>query len=463
MTLIDDPALFLLTSAAAGAVGAAFGALPYRRKAARAQAEKVDLETQLGVAGQSLRNAADMAEQREREEDHLARVRLPSLIQSLWEGGGEEGAEPVGMQFSPFADSALGQAHESVLQQVRDLIDAASERSEAGARAAVRAVAQALQNLSQEQVEAVEKILERHHGSAVFADLIPVDHAAAQIGRKAEIILALVGDWPGVQRDNCPLLEAVRGGVSRIKDYTRVQIADAPPYNVTSGEVEPLVLIVAELLDNAARFSAPGTPVNVRFVDAHNGVTIEIDDAGIGMSPETLERARYVLTGRDQVRLTELDSSPPLGHLAVGTLAARYGIRVTVRDSPYGGVSAVVFVPRTLLTAPRAAELPDPASFRPMRDSRAETPAPVLPRRNAGAAPAEPAVPVTDRPAGAAHGYDIAPDGLPVRVRRSSGGHGPAAPAASRPPTDGALSAAAFVAGSRPPASQSTDDEENVL
>lgn len=463
MTLIHDPALWVLTSAVACAAGAVCAAAPYRRRAARDKAENAGLEAQLRSAGEALRHAATLAEAREREESHLAQVRLPSVVRALWEDGGQDGARPAGMLHPHFEDSPFGQAHASVLHQVEELIASASQRSEAAARTAVRAVAQSLQNLAQEQLQEVDAILKRHHGSQMLADLMPVDHAAAQLARKTEVVLALVGEWPGVQQDNQPLLEAVRGGVSRIKDYTRVQIAAAPPYYVTSSEAEPLILIVAELLDNAARFSAPVTRVSVRFVDAHNGVTIEIDDAGIGMTPEALERAGHLLAGRDPVRLTELPNAAQLGHLAVGALAARYGIRVTVRESHYGGVSAIVFVPRALLTSPPAEEQPGAAQPTVSYEVLGTAAVPPLPTRARGAADGlVPPGPLPEESPDGAHGYSVAPDGLPVRARKTTSLPHPAAPPASQPPTDGGLSAAAFVAGSLPQ-NHHTDDEESAL
>lgn len=43
--------------------------------------------------------------------------------------------------------------------------------------------------------------------------------------------------------------------------------------------------------------------------------------------------------------------SEQLGLFVVSQLAARHGIKVTLNRSPFGGTTAVVFIPQTVLTA----------------------------------------------------------------------------------------------------------------
>ncbi|WP_181803679.1 ATP-binding protein [Streptomyces shenzhenensis] len=125
-------------------------------------------------------------------------------------------------------------------------------------------------------------------------------------------------------------------------------------HHVAGRYVEPVVLAMAELLDNAARHSAPTTPVEVSFLETHHGVSVQIHDAGPGMRPEAREEAARRLSGKHPVRLTELRTPPSFGHLGVGALAARYGFRVSVDEehSVHGGVRAVLYLPRELLAAP---------------------------------------------------------------------------------------------------------------
>ncbi|WP_108955639.1 ATP-binding protein [Streptomyces fragilis] len=211
--------------------------------------------------------------------------------------------------------------------------------------------------------------------------------------------------WQEPQR----LLGVVRGGIGRIKDFHRVEIRQLPELGVDGGLVDHLTLIFAHLLDNAARYSPPSEPVIVSGKEVPNGVGIEIQDAGKGLSEEKKREAERSLAGvAAGSGLGGLSEDAHLGLRVVGALARRYGIRVTFADSPWLGTSVVV-VPHKY--------------FSPL----AAAPAAPAPERSPGL----PAVPPQS---GAGHDTDDAgttgestPGGLPRRrsIRRS-------APAAQR-------------------------------
>lgn len=60
---------------------------------------------------------------------------------------------------------------------------------------------------------------------------------------------------------------------------------------VVGAAAEALIHAVAELLDNATRYSPPSTQVFVTLMPVHNGVVIEIDDGGVGMPEHAIEKA----------------------------------------------------------------------------------------------------------------------------------------------------------------------------
>ncbi|MBN3932963.1 sensor histidine kinase [Streptomyces verrucosisporus] len=159
----------------------------------------------------------------------------------------------------------------------------------------------------------------------------------------------------------------VRGAVSRIRDYQRVRITGEPLLLVSSQAVEAVILALAELLDNAARHSSPSTHVQVAFTTGHNGVTIVIEDAGIGLTPEERARVTARLSGQAPVLLTQMPNPPRFGISVTGVLAARYGFRVSAdQESVYGGVRAVVYLPNDRLATPAARQTqPSPPSAAP--------------------------------------------------------------------------------------------------
>ncbi|MEW2467947.1 ATP-binding protein [Streptomyces sp. NPDC046994] len=425
-----------LLAVSGGVVGAGALRLLFRKKVGEYRGHITGLEAEVRAVRQQL------AKQDE-EAMHLARVRLPALIYALQHGGNL--ASVSGPLHPQLIETNTGRAHEAVLQQVNDLTSATAEQAEQAARSAVRAVTSSMQALVNELQAANTHLLDREHDATLLALVQPIDHAASQLARRLQILGVLVGMWPGRQRDDASLLDAVRGGVSRIRDFSRVRVPHESPYYVAGRYVEPLVLAVAELLDNAARHSAPTTPVEVSFLQAHNGVSIAIHDAGPGLRPEAREEAARRLSGQHPVRLTELRHPPSFGHLGVGALADRYGFRAMVDEehSVHGGVRATLFVPSALLASPPAA-----ASSAPLPAEHTASSAPL---------PAEHTAPVPEAPAWAPHPQEYPAqqqypveekDGLslPVRRRRFSA-HEPrhSRPATETPSPDSGTALAAFI------------------
>ncbi|WEH37876.1 ATP-binding protein (plasmid) [Streptomyces sp. AM 4-1-1] len=426
-TLIQNIVLLAVPTGAAAGAGAV--AVHYRRRAAE----------RLGVIRQlegRVRDGEQRVSARDEEARNLAAQRLPALIVALSRGDGGRHRD-AGLLHPQLADTETGAAYHAVLDQVAVLANEAAERAEGAARAAVEAVVRSMQSLINEQQVAVTALQDLQSDEKTLAITIPIDHASSQLARRAQIVGILTGMWPGRQRADTPLLETIRGGVSRIRDYPRVEITGEPTAYVAGRVVEPVVLAAAELLNNAAQHSHPGTKVYVWYLEGHNGISIVIEDAGIGMAPEERERAARLLSGQNPVRITELRTPPRFGFQAIGLLAARYGFTVSVeQQSVHGGVRAVLHLPRALLvTAPTHAPAPEPA---------------------AGYVP--------DASAPGGHPYPVAvEDGLPMRRGRRGSGLPAAAPATSVPRPGAGRGLAAFVRGTssaRPNSTNSTDQEQ---
>ncbi|CAM5707850.1 MULTISPECIES: ATP-binding protein [Streptomyces] len=355
------------------------------------------------TAGVRRRNATleDSLRSRDEEVQHLVDVRLPSIADVLSQPG------PLpGLRDEKLAGTAFAQSLHAVMEQFTRAVDKAQTRADASAKAALKASMRAVQGLANEQQVSISEMQERHDNPDVLRDLLEIDHANAQFGRRAQAIAVLCGSWPGRQRLASSLTDVVRGSKSRIRDYQRVQVHALIDVAVVSRAVEPVVLAVAELLDNAARHSQPNTSVEVGLQPVHNGACIVIDDAGVGMDGLEVQRAAALLSGQRAVDVSRLGDPPQFGFAVVGLLAARYGFSVSVDTrSPYGGVRAVLFLPSELLThidpdrrpgtAAQDPEGAEPLHTLPSRRTRAPRRA-----RQAQAAPAEAqAIPQAQPPA----------------------------------------------------------------
>ncbi|MFC9325005.1 ATP-binding protein [Kitasatospora sp. NPDC057015] len=251
----------------------------------------------------------------------------------------------------------------SVLEQFAGAAALARDRADQSAKTALKGAVRSLQGLANEQQLSISDMQDRHDDPDVLRDLLEIDHANSQFGRRAQAIAVLCGSWPGRQRHVSALSDVVRGAKSRIRDYRRVELRTQLELAVVSRAVEPVVLAVAELLDNAARHSQPNTTVEVNLQPAHNGACVVIDDAGVGMDQREVRRAGQLLSGQRTVDVTRLGDPPQFGFAVIGVLAARYGFSVSVDTrSPYGGVRAVLFLPSALLTQPEQETEPEPAA-----------------------------------------------------------------------------------------------------
>lgn len=354
---------------------------------------------------------------REKELRHLADVRLPELMESL--------TNPGVRVAGPLHDldreaPAYGQAVQTVVDLFAGSAARVQERADRSAKSTLRAMMRAVQSLANEQQLAISHMQERHDDPDVLEGLLRIDHMNAQLGRRAQATAVLCGSWPGQQRSASTLTDVVRGATSRIRDYLRVNLEGTLNSAVTSRAVEPVVLTLAELLDNAARHSRPDTAVEVNFRSAHNGVAITIDDAGVAMDADELQRAAELLSGDASVDIHRLGDPPRVGFAVAGVLAARYGFRVSVdSQSPYGGVRAVVFVPSALLTAVPDGRAPEPAAASRAAETTAAASTPGgLPKRSRVAVaerPAEPAAPAEPSEPAAAPAPGDKPPARPAR------------------------------------------------
>jgi hypothetical protein len=343
------------------------------------------------------RNAALERALRERDEEaeHLLTTRLPPLADTVY----HRPARIPGLLHDRLAGTAYAHHLESVMLLFADVGKLALTQADKSAQAALRAVMKSVQSLAKEQQLAISTMQHEHDDPDVFAGLLEVDHANAQLSRRAQAVAVLCGSWVGQQRSAAALAEIVRGATSRIRHYLRVHCPREAETAVVSGAVEPVVLALAELLDYATRYSPPTTSVEVNFEEPHHGVAVTIDDAGVGMDADATRRAMDLLNPkRRSVDIAALGDPPQVGFAVIGVLAVRYGFSVSVDTvSPYGGVRAVLFLPSALLTRPQtartdAAGAAATTSSAPEENRQASQPSTVsgLPKRGRRGAPAQP-------------------------------------------------------------------------
>ncbi|WP_167504311.1 ATP-binding protein [Streptomyces malaysiensis] len=244
------------------------------------------------------------------------------------------------------------------LAAVRSELDEAARRERIlrdSVQASFESVARNMHAMSMVQQQVLDGLEQHVEDARLMGEVMKADHAAAQMTRKAQTLLVMCGIWPA-RRETRPvsLFDCVRGAQSRIVEFGRVDVHGGQNLYAVAPAVEGLMHAVAELLENATVFSPSRTQVAVAVREVAAGAVIEIDDAGLGMPPDVLEKAAGQL--RDGLDLAQLGAVPRLGLACVGRWSRELGFGVELSTaSAYGGTRVVVFVPHRLLTEPAGA------------------------------------------------------------------------------------------------------------
>ncbi|MEV6976856.1 ATP-binding protein [Kitasatospora sp. NPDC093806] len=282
----------------------------------------------------------------------LAKSVLPAAMARLSRGEGLDDVIDAYRLQDVTVGAEFRAAQQTLLRAVLETVDNEEVMRESAQRSFVN-IARRVQAIVHRQAAELRS-MEHLHGNdpAVFDDLLLLDHGNALIGRLADSIAVLGGARPGRQWNKAvPLYSVLRGGMSRILDFQRVELHPVSEVAVIGPAVEPLIHAVAELLDNATRYSPPHTSVHLTAVEVQTGIAIEIEDGGLSLSEEGRARAERMLReAQAGIDLNDLGETPRLGLAVVGRLSKAYGFQVSLRHSAYGGVRAVLVVPQELIT-----------------------------------------------------------------------------------------------------------------
>ncbi|GAB2747296.1 nitrate- and nitrite sensing domain-containing protein [Streptomyces bullii] len=275
-------------------------------------------------------------------------VRLPSVMRRL--SAGEQVDVETEVPRLEYDKNEIGEVGQALNTLQRAAVEAAVKQAElrAGVSEVFVNLARRSQVLLHKQLTLLDAMERRTEDTEELADLFRLDHLTTRMRRHAEGLVILSGAAPSRQwRKPVQLMDVVRAAVAEVEDYERIEVRRLPRIAVTGPAVADLTHLVAELLENATVFSPPHTAVQVLGERVANGFTLEIHDRGLGMTAEALLDANLRLAETPEFELTDTDR---LGLFVVSRLAQRQNVRVSLQPSPYGGTTAVVFVPDALLT-----------------------------------------------------------------------------------------------------------------
>ncbi|MFJ6051551.1 nitrate- and nitrite sensing domain-containing protein [Streptomyces sp. NPDC092307] len=301
----------------------------------------------------------------------IAHRKLPQAMERL--RAGQEIDVAAEAPPGPPAEDEITQVGEALGTVHRAALSAAVERAElaSGISGVFVNLARRSQVLVHKQLSLLDSMERRTDDPNELGDLFRLDHLTTRMRRHAESLIILSGATPGrAWRMPVPLTNVVRAAVSEIEDYPRIEVRQLVEAAVVGGAVADLTHLLAELIENAAQFSPPHTKVRVSGEPVGAGYVLEVEDRGLGMGSETLGDANRRI---EQSESLDLFDSDRLGLFVVSRLSARHGVKVHLRTSPYGGTTAVVLLPNSMLqsaiTAGAPAGAPAAASAAPAHGS----------------------------------------------------------------------------------------------
>ncbi|MEW2130033.1 nitrate- and nitrite sensing domain-containing protein [Streptomyces sp. NPDC005435] len=283
-----------------------------------------------------------------REAHEASGTRLPNLMRRLTTGEQVDVESEVPRR--EYDKTEIGEVGQALNTLQRAAVEAAVKQAElrAGVSEVFVNLARRSQVLLHKQLTLLDTMERRTEDTAELADLFRLDHLTTRMRRHAEGLVILSGAVPSRQwRRPIRLMDVVRAAIAEVEDYERIEVRRLPSIAVTGPAVSDLTHLVAELLENATVFSPPHTAVQVVGERVGNGFTLEIHDRGLGMTADTLLDANLRLAETPEFELSDTDR---LGLFVVSRLARRQKVRVSLQPSPYGGTTAVVFIPDALLS-----------------------------------------------------------------------------------------------------------------
>lgn len=304
------------------------------------------------------------------EAANVAENDLPALVESLSTGRPYTPAVDEDRSLDDLADTEFGEVAAGLVS-IRERAVGLGERVtslQSGIADTYVNLARRNQSLVDRQLEAIDTLEAEERDSDRLALMYRVDHLATRMRRNAESLLVLAdAKTPERHSPAVELREVLRVAIGEVEDYRRIIPIALDDLHVAGHRAQDLAHLLAELMENAAQHSPPGTAVDVSgaFEGSTGDYVVTILDHGTGLDDQQRAELNHLLRTPPASTLT---ISHSIGLHVVSRLADSLGISVTLDHGRDGGLVATTRIPAAVVaewshTAPAAsAARPTPTS-----------------------------------------------------------------------------------------------------
>ncbi|WP_406145261.1 nitrate- and nitrite sensing domain-containing protein [Streptomyces sp. NBC_01012] len=322
----------------------------------------------------------------------VAHTGLPAVMSELSRPGALSGATPEqvaersGDPVSTTGEDEIGEVGEAFNAVHHEAVRLAAQQAHTHEQFAETLVGVARRGaqLTAVMVSELDTVQRDEADPVRMKTLFALDHLAVRMERNTNNLLVLGGYGNArVRAADAACSTVIVAAAQQIERFDRVTLGVIESgIGITARAVHDVAHILAELLDNATRYSPPDKQVGVAVWRLWDRAVVQVVDEGVGIPAERRAVHNAALlepqTGIGDVR--------SMGLHVVARLAARHDIVVELRDSSGPGTIAEVTLPaKVLALAPQ--ETPDRQQGLlgsdhgkgPGNDVRYESPRPITP------------------------------------------------------------------------------------
>lgn len=288
----------------------------------------------------------------------VAHTGLPAVMNELSQPGALSGATPeqvarrTGNPVRTTGDDEIGEVGEAFNAVHHEAVRLAAQQAHIHEQFAETLVGVARRGaqLTAVMVSELDTVQRDEADPVRMKTLFALDHLAIRMERNTNNLLVLGGyGHARVRTADVGCSTVVVAAAQQIERFDRVSLGVVESgIGVTARAVHDVAHILAELLDNATRFSPPDKQVGVAVWRLWDRAVVQIVDEGVGITAERRAVHNAALL-EPQAGIGDVRS---MGLRVVARLAARHGIVVELRDSSGPGTIAEVTLPAKVLAVP---------------------------------------------------------------------------------------------------------------